>query len=162
MAFNKRLDSIFPGMGQPLRNDSVFQATGIAVATTGSPLTTTFPLNSVLIAPATSAGRMRLKFYNGATSPVLTTIQVSASDGTNRVQIPQGYFSNGTIVLSATSWVEFEFEYILDVAAGVGLGGGSIGQLLSSVGGATSFNIITTFTGAGGTALMDVELCPLI
>lgn len=161
MAFNNRLDRIFPGMGQPLRNDALFLLSGVALTTTGSPQTTTLPSSGVL-APPTSAGRMRIKIYNPGTTPTLTDIIVNASDGTNLVRIGQGLFHpNVGIALTATLWFEAEFEYILDVAAS-GAGGGATGQLSGVVGGATTFQVITTLTGAGGTASMDVEIGPLI
>jgi hypothetical protein len=161
VAFNRRLDSIFPGMGQPLRNDSVYLQTGLALTTAASPQTSPIPLTGTL-SPTTTAGRMRIKIYNPATSPVLTLLRVLASDGTNSIVIAQSEWSyTGGLALSTTLWFEFEFEYILDVASS-GAGGGATGQLSSVVGGANAFSIITTLTGAGGTASMDVEIAPLI
>lgn len=161
MAFNKRLDSMFPGMGVALRNDAVFIQNGVALTVAASPQTTTHPAAGVL-APPTTFGRLRIKIYNGATAFVLTDIIVNASDGTNLVRIAQGLIHPTVgVLLSATLWVEFEFEYVLDTAAS-GAGGGATGQLSGVVGGATTFQIITTGTGAGGTASMDVELVPLV
>jgi hypothetical protein len=57
--------------------------------------------------------------------------------------------------------LEFEFEYILDVASS-GAGGGATGQLSGVIGGANAFAVLYTMTGAAGTASMDVEIAPLI
>ncbi len=162
MAFNKRLDSIFPGMGVPFRNDAIFIQTGLAVTTAGGPLQLfPAPLTGVL-SPVTTSGRMRIKIYNPTNTPTLTALQVKASDGTNSVLLGQSVVApTGGLLLSATLWFEHEFEYILDTA-GSGAGGGVSGQLSSVIGGATSFSIAVTITGAAGTASMDVELCPLI
>jgi hypothetical protein len=161
VAFNKRLDSLFPGTGVGLRNDAVLIQNGVALTVAASPQTTTHPATGVL-APTCSAGRLRIKIYNGGTAFVLTDIIVNASDGTNLVRIGQGLVHpNTTILLSATLWYEQQFSFILDVASS-GAGGGATGQLSGVVGGATTFQIITTGTGAGGTASMDVELVPLV
>jgi hypothetical protein len=161
VAFNKRLDSIFPGMGQPLRNDTLFVRTGVAITTGGNPNATTIPSSGVL-APTTSAGKMRIKIYNQTVATSLVSLIVSASDGTNSVLIPQGCINlAAAFAIDATHWLEFLFEYILDVA-GTGAGGGASGQLSSVVGGATTFTVSPTLSGGGGTASMDVELAPLI
>jgi hypothetical protein len=160
VSFQNRLDRLFPGMGQPLRNDLLFLLQGQAISTAASPQTITLPASGSIV-PGTSCGRMRIKIYNPATTPTLTDIIVNAGDGTNLVRIGQGLFHpNVGIALTATLWFEAEFEYILDVAATVATAGGATGKLLP--GGATLFQVITTLTGAGGTASMDVELAPLI
>jgi len=159
MSFNRRLDSVFPGLGQPLRNDALFLQTGVALTTGGAAVP--IPATGLLV-PTTTAGRIRLKIYNGGgTTPTITAMSTTASDGTNTVLIAQSVFA-GSRLISATSWLEFEFDYLLDVATTAGTGGGSIGQLLASVGGATSFSFTYTMTGAAGTASMDIELAPLI
>jgi hypothetical protein len=162
VAFNKRLDSIFPGMGQPLRNDAVFVQTGVIVTTAGSPQNTVHPSGGVLLSPTTSAGKLRIKIYNATVAASVANIRVTASDGTNTVLIGQSSSTPAVAqAVSATSWFEMMFEYILDVA-GSGAGGGASGQLSSVVGGATSFTITTNLTGAGGSASMDIELAPLV
>jgi hypothetical protein len=162
VAFVKRLDSIFPGMGQPLRNDAVFLQSGLAVTTAGGPLQA-FPIPATgVLSPTTSAGKLRIKIYNPTNAPSLTQVQVKASDGTNSVFIGQSEFNPAAgIALTATLWYEQMFEYILDVASS-GAGGGASGQLSGVVGGATTFSVLVTITGAGGTASMDVELAPLV
>src|ERR1700733_13064723 len=161
MSFNRRLDSIFPGMGQPLRNDALYLQTGIALTTAGSGTPVPIPATGVLI-PTTTAGRIRLKIYNGGgTTPTITALSVTASDGTNSILLAQSIVAPNRLI-SATSWLEFEFEYILDVATAAGAGGGAIGQLLSSIGGANAFALNYTLTGTTGTASLDVEIAPLI
>lgn len=162
MAFNKRLDSIFPGMGQPLRNDASFVQNGLAVTTAGGPLQAfPVPLTGLLV-PTTSCGRFRVKIYNPTNTPLLTQFQLKASDGTNSVLLGQSQFAPlAGFALTATAWFEMEFEYILDFAS-TGAGGGVTGQLSGVVGGASSFSALVTITGAGGTASMDLELAPLI
>ena len=162
MSFNKRVDSIFPGMGQSLRNDAVFVQTGIALSTTGQQ-SNPIPASGVL-APTTTAGRIRLKIYNGGgTSPTLIDLVITAGDGTNNITLGGSVLHPTVAVpITATSWLEFEFEYVLDVATTAGTGGGSIGQLLASIGGANQFSVKTTLGGTTPTASMDVELAPLI
>ena len=161
MAFNKRLDSIFPGMGQPLRNDLLFVRTGVIITTAGNPNATVIPSAGVL-APTTSAGKIRIKIYNQTVATSLVSLIVTASDGTNVVLIPQGTLAlAAAFAIDATHWLDFEFEYILDVA-GTGAGGGASGQLSSVVGGATTITVSPTMSGAGGSASMDIELAPLI
>jgi hypothetical protein len=162
VAFNKRLDSIFPGMGVGLRNDAVLIQTGIALSTTGQQ-STPIPASGVL-APTTSAGRIRIKIYNGGgTSPTLIDLLVTATDGTNTVLIPQSLIHPTVAwpLTTATSWFEFEFEFILDVASS-GAGGGAVGQLSGVIGGANAFSVKTTLGGTTPTASMDLELVPLI
>jgi hypothetical protein len=162
VSFNVRLDRIFPGMGQPLRNDAVFLQSGIALSGTAQQ-SSPIPASGVLSIP-TSAGRLRIKIYNGGgTTPALTDIVVTAGDGTNNITLGGGILHpTVAVTLSATSWLEFEFEYIIDFATTAGGGGGSVGQLLASVGGANQFAIKTTMSGTAPTASMDLELCPLI
>lgn len=163
MAFNRRLDSIFPGMGVTVRQDTSYLQTGLAMTTAGSPQTWPLPATGTFSTTFT-AGRVRIKIYNGAgTTPALTDIVFKVGDGTNLITIGESLLHpNSAIAISATSWLEFEFEFVVDVATTSGTGGGSIGQLLASIGGANQASLITTMTGTGATASLDVELAPLI
>jgi hypothetical protein len=163
MAFNRRVDSIFPGMGVPVRNDASYVQIGLAMTTAGSPQTWPLPASGTFTTPFT-AGRFRMRVYNGGgTTPTVTDVIFKVSDGTNTISIGGGFLHpNVGVLISATTWLEFEFEFVVDVATTTGTGGGSIGQLLASVGGATSASVITTMTGASGTASLDVEIAPLI
>lgn len=158
MALNIRLDRLFPGMGVSVRNDALYYQAGIALSTTGQ-VSNPIPASGTIL--ATTAGRIRVKIYNGGgTSPTLIDLVVQASDGTNTVTIGQGLIHPTVAVpITTTSWLEFEFEYILDAAAS-GSGGGVAGQMLP--GGATSFAVKTTLGGTSPTASMDLELVPLI
>lgn len=160
MAFNKRLDSLFPGTGLSLRNDGSFLQSGLVLTQASSPQTFPIPATG-LLAPTCSAGRIRIKCYNGATGITVTDITVTATDGTNTVNLPQGkYHPSTALALTTTAWLEWEFGFILDVA-GSGAGGGATGQLSSVIGGANNFNVIVS-TGTGGSGSMDVEICPLV
>jgi len=161
VTLNIRTDRIFPGMGQTLRNDPVLLIAGIALSGTGQQ-SNTIPASGSL-ALTTTCGRIRCKIYNGSgTSPTVVDLVVTAGDGTNAVTIAQGLFHpNAAVTLSATSWFEAEFEYIVDTAAS-GAGGGASGQLSGTVGGANVITFKTTLGGTSPAASMDVELCPLI
>lgn len=158
MSLNVRVDRIFPGMGQTLRNDAAYLLTGVALTTTGSPQTTTVPAVAGL--PFT-AGRVRIKIYNGGTGATLTDIVTKATDGTNTCWIGGGILHPTAAIPITTNWLEFEFEYVLDVATS-GAGGFASGQFSGVIGGATQIQVITTLAGAGGTGSMDLELAPLI
>ena len=161
MPLNRRLDSIFPGMGQPFRNDATFVQ--LALAMTGT-VQQSFPIPATgVLVPTTTAGRIRLKIYNGGgTSPTLTDLVITATDGTNTITLLQSLVHpTVAVAITATAWMEFEFEYLLDVATS-GAGGGASGQLSSLIGGANAFSVKTTMGGTTPTALMDLELAPLI
>ena len=160
MAFNRRVDSIFPGMGVGFRNDSSYLQTGLTLTQASSPQTFPIPASGVL-SPVCTAGRIRMKLYNGASSITVTDIKVTATDGTNTITLAQSLVHpNAAVALTSTAWLEFEFEFVIDVATS-GAGGGASGQLSSAIGGANNFNVIIA-TGTGGTGSMDVELVPLI
>lgn len=160
MAFNRRLDSTFPGFGVGLRNDTSFLQTGLVLTQAASPQTFPIPASGVL-APTCTAGKMRIKCYNGATGITVTDIKVTATDGTNTVVIGSGLVHpNAPAALTATAWFEWIFEFILDVASS-GAGGGASGQLSGTVGGANNLNVIIS-TGTGGTGSMDIDFFPLI
>jgi len=160
MAFNRRLDSTFPGFGVSVRNDSAYLSAGNSITTSGSPNTVTLP-SSGTWSVGTTVGKGRIKIYNAATSPVLTVLKVSFSDGTNTVFLPGVFpYPTGLPVVSSTNWYEIYFDYLLDVATTSSGAGGAYGQLLP--GGATSMSVVSTITGSGASLSMDVEICPLI
>lgn len=161
MPFNRRLDSTFPGFGQGFRQDSLLVQTGLALSGT---VQQSFPIPaSGTLALTFTAGKLRIKIYNGGgTTPALTDIVVTAGDGTNNITIGELLLHpTVAITLSATSWLEFEDEFLLDVATS-GAGGGASGQLSAVVGGANQMSIKTTLSGTAPTASMDLELVPLI
>jgi hypothetical protein len=157
VAINVRLDRTFPGYGQGVRNDSVYLQSGIALSGTAQQ-TKTIPATGVIL--GTTAGKIRIKIYgSGGTTPALTDLLVQASDGTNTVPI-YWLHPNAAVSLSTTQWIDFFFEYLLDTASTTAGSGGAAGQL--KPGGATLFNILTTMSGTGPTAIMDLEIVPLI
>jgi hypothetical protein len=161
VAFNRRCDSLLPGLGQGFRQDSLLLQTGLAMSGTAPQ---SFPIpSSGTLALTFTAGRVRIKIYNGGgTSPTLVDFFVTAGDGTNTIVIGQSLVHpNAAIAISATQWFEFEFEFILDVATS-GAGGGASGQLSSAIGGANQMAVKTTMGGTSPTASLDVELVPLI
>lgn len=161
MAFNRRLDQIFPGMGHSLRNDSSFLQTGVSLS--GNSQTSTVHPASGVFAPTIGAGRMRVKIYNGGgTSPTLTDFVVTATDGTNTLVLPQSVLHpTVAISLNAGSWFDIIFDFMFDIAT-TGAGGASAGQLSGTIGGANAFTVKVTFGGTSPTGTMDIDLCPLI
>lgn len=160
MAFNRRLDSTFPGFGITLRNDSSYLQTGLTLTEASSPQTFPIPATGTL-SPVCTAGKIRLKLYNGASSITVTDIKITATDGTNTVSLPQGFFHPASaFALTSTAWLEWYVDFILDVASS-GSGGGATGQLSSTIGGANNFNVIVS-TGTGGTGSMDIDFFPII
>ena len=156
MALNVRVDRLFPGTGVGVRNDSIYYQAGLALSGT---VQQTFPIPATGVILGTTAGRIRIKIYNGGgTSPALVDLLVTATDATNTVQI-FNYHPNTALTLTSTQWFDRNFEYLLDAAAS-GSGGGTVGQLLP--GGATSFNVLTTLSGTSATASMDLEIVPLV
>ncbi len=156
MALNVRVDRTFPGFGVGVRNDATYYQAGLALSGT---VQQTFPIPATGVILGTTAGKIRMKVYNGAgTSPTLVDLQVNASDGTNSVSI-FNYHPSTALALSTTAWFDRYFNYLLDTAAS-GSGGGAVGQLLP--GGATSFNVLTTLGGTSPTASMDLEIVPLV
>ena len=119
MAINVRLDRIFPGMGQTFRNDAAYLLSGVALTTAASPLTTNLPAVAGL---AFTAGRVRVKLYNGGTGATFTDLVVNATDGAATAWIGAGLLHPTVAVPLTTNWIEFEFEFVLDVATS-GAGG---------------------------------------
>jgi hypothetical protein len=157
MSLNIRLDRTFPGMGSPLRNDAIFLQTSLAMTGT---VQQSWPIPATgTLSFSTTTGKIRMKVYNGGgTTPALTDVLVTASDGTNSVVIGNSMLHPTvaiTLLASANQFFEYFFEYLLDSGAG----GGASGTL---AGGATSFSVKTTMSGTTPTASLDLEICPLI
>ena len=169
MAINVSAQRLFPGTGMTAYTAANNLMAGLAL-TSGTqyflPATTTAFTTALALPYGYSAGRVRVKVYNGGgTSPTCTKIQVVAQDGTNSVAIADWNFSTA-VTLSTTSWVDVvSAPFVVDVAAS-GSGGGATGQLKaptsSAVGGLTNIGITVTLGGSSPTATMDVELLGLI
>lgn len=116
--------------------------------------------NTITLTPTIpfGSGKVRVKVYNGAgTSPAVATISATATDGTNTVDIAEGYVHPASaFALSSTRWTEHIFEFLLDDGLASG-NGGSSGKLIGT--GATSITVTITLSGTGETASADVELC---
>jgi hypothetical protein len=152
LSINKRLDAIVAGISSGLRQDSVYQ--NLNVALSGASQSNTLP-SSGTFPIAYSTGWCRLKIYNGGgTSPTLTSLKVSASDGTNSVLI-FAFNPSGAHNLSATSWFDECFDFLVDVAA-TGSGGGASGQFIA-LNGISSLTIATNLGGTSPTATLDAE-----
>jgi hypothetical protein len=92
MSFVNRLLSMVNGPGIPLQNDSLF-------LTQGAALTTSNTTSLTGLTPTISRGLIRVKVYQGLTSPTLTGLACYLSDGKDFVCV---YNWAGTITLSAT------------------------------------------------------------
>jgi hypothetical protein len=160
MSLNVRLDRTFPGYGVGVRNDSLYLGTGVALTQAGNP--TVVPIPGTGVIPGTTAGKIRLKIYGGGgTTPIITSLLVTASDGTNTVRIFNDVpLAAGIPLTAATAWYDKFFEYLLDTATTTAGAGGAAGQLLP--GGATSFSISVNLGTTTGTASLDWEIIPLV
>jgi hypothetical protein len=170
MAINIGIGRTLPGFGVGIINDTYYHNYGVALSGTAQQSAGVLPptgVNSGLFAVPFSTFKLRIKVYNGAgTSPTLTDITVTVTDGTNTVTVWS--FHPGTAVtLSSTSWYDSgPLEFVVDTAAS-GSGGGAVGQLIAPVQSATTGAIqtITVKTTLGGTspaATIDVDVTPLI
>lgn len=139
MTFTARLSSVFPGMGQPQVNDANQLATNQALSGTGQQ-TNTLPPSSGSFSPTMSKGKFRIKVYAGTgTTPTLTDIVVTVTDGTNTIEI-FAFHPNSAIALSSTSWYDSgPQEWEVDINA-------------------TSASVKTTLGGTSPGASLDWEI----
>lgn len=153
MAINKRLDAIVAGINVGLRQDTVYQNLNVAISGAG-PSNVTIP-SSGSFPIAYSTGWVRAKIYNGGgTTPAVTQVKTTVSDGTNTIVIDQ---FNPTVAhsLSATSWFDRIIDFLADVAA-TGAGGGASGQLIA-LNGITSITVAVSLSGTTPSATVDLE-----
>jgi hypothetical protein len=80
VSFINRLLSMVNGPGIPFQNDTLF-------LTQNQALTTSQTTSLTALTPAVSQGLVRAKVYGGGTSPTLTGMKISVSDGTQFVCI---------------------------------------------------------------------------
>lgn len=162
MAINVGVGRVFPGTGVSLFSVANNQILGVSIATGVSyylPATTAAATTAAPLAVGVTAGRIRVKIYNGAgTSPVLTKLQLAATDGTNFVVFADVNLGT-TIAIASTTWYDAIFDFLIDTASG-STNGGAVGQLIN--GGATYFRIVPTMTGTSPTFSMDAEYLGLI
>jgi len=137
MTFTNRLEQIMPGWGQPVTLDTSFLAANTALSGTGQ-ASTTLP-SSGSWSPTISKGRGRIKIYSGTgTSPTLTDILVTGSDGTNTVELFV-FHPNTAVTLSSTSLLDLLFNFMTDLNL-------------------TSITIKTTLGGTSPGATMDAQI----
>ena len=87
MSWVNRLFSVVPGFGNPFVNDVLYQSVGTALTTSNTVTLSGF-------APTISKGYIRMKIYGAQTSPTVTKLQATLSDGTQFVTVY--YNSPGT------------------------------------------------------------------
>lgn len=160
MALNVSVRRTFPGLGVSVKNDALYVGTGIALTQAGNPTVVPIPATGTIL--GTTSGKIRLKIYGGGgTTPIITSLLVTASDGTNTVRIyTEVPVAAGIPLTAATAWYDRYFEYLLDTATTTAGAGGATGQLLP--GGATSFSISVNLGTTTGTASLDWEIAPLV
>lgn len=137
MAITNSISSGFPARGIPFyagKTAAAWQSVGNALTTVASPQTTTLALPAPL-----TRGRWRIKLYNTTNTPTFI-VKANFGDGTNTsdVLLPLAAFTP-TDEAHVPSGIELSGEFILDINA-------------------TTFNVVTTLAGAGGTASMDIEV----
>jgi hypothetical protein len=101
-------------------------------------------------------GKIRVKIYNGGgTSPTLTKLQISITDGTNTVIVEDRNFGTA-VVLSSTNYYDGVFNFLVDYTTA---GGGATGSLLGPANSpAMVVNVTPTLGGTSPGATMDVEV----
>ena len=101
-------------------------------------------------------GKVRVKIYNGAgTSPTLTKVQISITDGTNTVIVEDRNFGTA-VTLSSTNYYDGVFNFLVDYTTA---GGGATGSLLGpSNSPAMVVNVTPTLGGTSPAATMDIEV----
>lgn len=168
MSINISVQRVFPGFGVSTLQ-SIQVAAGIAVTSGNTYFVPGTSSNSVagLLVPTITAGRVRIKVYNGAgTSPTLTKLQVFGYDGTNSVVVAD-WNPSTAVTLSTTSWFDAYADIICDTAPST-TSGGAVGFLIggasatSGNGGMQAIKIIPTLGGTSPAATMDVEVFGLI
>jgi hypothetical protein len=124
-----------------------------AIALSGTnPQTNSLPATGTFILPF-YVGWIRIKIYNGAgTSPTVTDIKITASDGTNTVTMAS-WHPGVAASLSSTAFLDVVLPFLIDTTVA---GGGSTGTLSTT--GATSISVITTLGGTSPAATMDIEM----
>lgn len=134
MAFTNRLLLIVPGFGTPIQNDTLFLKTAVSLTTTGE------QTNSLTgLTPAIKSGWIRIKVYTGGgTSPTLTSVRISVTDGTTTEWIAE--VSPATAyTLAANNQITLSFPFLSELAV-------------------TQVNVLTTLGGTTPTASLDIEV----
>ena len=113
---------------------------------------------TVTISPSMQSGKIRVKVYGpSGTSPAVTDLYASASDGTNTVRLGAlSVHPASAFALTSTTWFEMIGEFLVDTGLASG-NGGSTGVMITQ--GATSIIVVVTISGTSEAALADVEVC---
>lgn len=124
---------VSPGFGSPI------VAARANVSMSGTAQQTFTVPSSGSLAPTCRTGYVRFKTTGGGgTSPTLTDILITATDGTTTVTI-DNFHPNTAITLSATSTADYLKEFCIDINA-------------------TSVSVLTTMGGTAPTSTGDVEI----
>lgn len=106
------------------------------------------------ISPAVTRGLWRTKVYNGGgTTPAITSVTLTGTDGTNTVTLDNFVPTSG-ITISSTAYIDVCGDFIFDTAASST--GGLSGTLI--FGGATSFTFTFAVSGTSATFSADCEI----
>lgn len=125
----------------------------LAQTVTAAALTVRVP-TSGSISPTVTRGLWRCKVYNpGGTSPSITSVTLTAGDGTNTVTL-DNFVNTATLVISSTAYMDVMGDFICDTAASST--GGLSGTLI--FGGATFFTYTFVVAGTSSTFSVDAEI----
>lgn len=150
MAIVNSVATVTAGYG----SGALTQRTGITVS---SGTTYSLPSSGSVNENPVYRGKIRVKIYNGAgTSPTLTKLQISVTDGTNTVIVEDLNLSTA-VTLSTTNWFDHTCEFLLDTSTA---GGGATGTLLSPGNSpAIVVQVVPTLGGTSPACTMDIEVC---
>ena len=149
MAIINSVATAGPGYGSGF----ITSRTGIAVSSGSA---SAVPATGSLTIPI-YRGKVRVKIYNGAgTSPTLTKLQISITDGTNTVIVEDRNFGTA-VTLSSTNFYDGVFNFLIDYSTA---GGGATGTLLAPTVSTTAIvvNVTPTLGGTSPAATMDIEV----
>lgn len=165
MAINISVIRVFPGFGQPSQQTQQTLAGIPVISGTKYFCPSTTPFTSAgLLVPTLTNGRIRCKIYNpSASANTLTKVQFAVTDGTNTVIIDDLNFSTA-VTLSATSWFDYETDFVVDTAPST-TNGGAVGFLIGGAnavtgnGGVLAFAVTPTLSSSNVTGIaMDLEI----
>jgi hypothetical protein len=125
----------------------------LAQAVSAAALTVRVPLTGS-ISPAVARGLWRCKIYNpGGTTPAITSVTLTAGDGTNTVTL-DNFVPTAGITITSTAYIDVMGDFLLDTASSSS--GGSSGTLI--FGGATFFTFTFAVTGTSASFSADCEI----
>jgi hypothetical protein len=134
----------FPGVGGEL-----YQNIAVAIAQGSSPQAVSVP-SSGSFSPAITRGWFRFKIYGETTAITISSVVVTATDGTNTVSFSS---YSPSLAITSTAYIDKCEAFNFDTTTA---GGGATGSLI--FGGATSFTFTVTDTGSSGACKGDFEV----